>query len=31
MGGLVGLIVGSSDGGFGGDFFLNGIAPVVLL
>ena len=31
MGGLVGLIISSSDGGPGGDFFLNGIAPVALL
>ena len=28
MGGSVGLIIGSSDGGFGDDFFLNGFAPV---
>ena len=28
MGGLVGLIIGSSDGGFGDDFFLNEFAPV---
>ena len=29
--GSVGLIVGSSDGGFSGDFFFIGFAPVVLL
>ena len=28
MGGSVGLIIGSSDGGFGDDFFLNGFALV---
>ena len=28
MGGLVRLIIGSSDGGSGDDFFLNGFAPV---
>ena len=31
MGGSVGLIIGSLDGGFGDDFFLNGFALVVLL
>ena len=33
MGGSVGLIIGSSDGGFGDDFFLNGfalVAPVMI-
>ena len=28
MGGSVGLIIGNSDGGSGGDFFFNGFAPV---
>ena len=28
MGGSVGLIIGSSDGGFSDDFFFNGFAPV---
>ena len=28
MGGSIGLIIDSSDGGFGDDFFLNGFAPV---
>ena len=33
MGGSVGLIIGSSDGGFDDDFFLNGfalVAPVMI-
>ena len=28
MGGSVGLIIGSSDGGFGDDFFFNEFAPM---
>ena len=31
MGGSVGLIIGSSDGGFGDDFFFNGFALVALV